>query len=116
MNLGTLFISQFYQQTDGFAMGGAAFSTTTYIYVQAHEETEISAVLHPPKVWERFDDDIYFIHFEEIEDFIKNVKWLELKKVITLNIYIYRTDESIYFCNIFVPLKKLGKNKVCMVL
>ena len=88
MNLGTLFISQFYQQTDGFAMGGPAFSTTTYIYVQAHEETGISTVLHPPKVWERFDDDIYFIHFEEIEDFIKNVKWLELKKVITLNIHI----------------------------
>ena len=55
------FNSQFYQQTDGVAMGGAASSTTAEIYMQAHESTAISTALHPPKVWERFVDDVYSI-------------------------------------------------------
>ena len=46
------FNSQFYQQTDGIAMGGPASSTTAEIYMQAHESTAISTALHPPKVWE----------------------------------------------------------------
>ena len=55
------FNSQFYQQTDGVAMGGPASSTTAEIYMQAHESTAISTALHPPKVWERFVDDVYSI-------------------------------------------------------
>ena len=53
------FNSQFYQQTDGVAMGGPASSTTAEIYMQAHESTAISTALHPPKVWERFVDDFW---------------------------------------------------------
>ena len=41
---------QFYQETDGIAMVGPASSTTTEIYMQAHERTAISTTLHPPKV------------------------------------------------------------------
>ena len=55
------FNSQFYQQTDGVAMGGPAFSTTAEIYMQVHENTAISTALHPPKVRERFVDDVYSI-------------------------------------------------------
>ena len=44
--------SQFYEQTDGVAMGGPASSTTTEIYMQGHERTAISTALHPPKVSE----------------------------------------------------------------
>ena len=43
------FNSQFYQQTDGVAMGGPASSTTAEIYMQAHESTAISMAL---QVWE----------------------------------------------------------------
>ena len=46
------FNSQFYQQTDGVALGGPASSTTTEIYMQAYEHTAITTALHPPKVWE----------------------------------------------------------------
>ena len=46
------FNSQFYQQTDGVAMGGPASSTTAEIYMQASESTAITTALHPPKVWE----------------------------------------------------------------
>ena len=46
------FNSQFYQQTDGVAMGGPASSTTAEIYMQAYECTAITTALHPPKVWD----------------------------------------------------------------
>ena len=52
------FNSQFNQQTDGVAMGGPASSTTAKIYMQAYEHTVITTALHPPKVWERFVDDV----------------------------------------------------------
>ena len=41
------FNSQFYQQTDGVAMGS---STTAEIYMQAYERTAITIALHPLKV------------------------------------------------------------------
>ena len=48
------FNSQVYQQAYSVRIRGAASSTTTEIYMQAHECTAISTVLHPPKIWERF--------------------------------------------------------------
>ena len=47
------FHSQFYQQTDGVAMGGPASSTTEQICMQAYEHTAITMALQPPKVWEQ---------------------------------------------------------------
>ena len=55
------FNSQFYQQTGGVAMGSPASSTTAEIYMQTDQSTAISTALHPPKVWERFGDDVYSI-------------------------------------------------------
>ena len=46
------FNSQFYQQTDGVALGTPVYSTTTEIHKQIHEETAIFAVLNLPRVWE----------------------------------------------------------------
>ena len=71
------FNSQFYQQTDGVAMGGPASSTTVEIYMQAYESTVISTALHPPKVCKRFVDDVYFIlkrtHLENFFHHINNL-------------------------------------------
>ena len=68
---------QFYQQTDGVAMGGTASSTTAETYMQAHESTAISTALHPPKAWERFVDDVYSIvkrtHLENFFHHINNL-------------------------------------------
>ena len=54
------FNSQFYQQTDGLAMGGPASTT-----------------LHPPKVWKQFVGDIYSIlkctHRENFFHYINNI-------------------------------------------
>ena len=58
-------------------MGGPASSTTAEIYMQAHESTAISTALHPPKVWERFVDDVYSIvkrtHLENFFHHINNL-------------------------------------------
>ena len=43
--------SQFYQQTEGVAMGAPASSTREEIYMQAHEHTAVSTALHPPRIW-----------------------------------------------------------------
>ena len=73
-----MFNSQFYQQTDGVAMGRLAFSTAAEIYMQAHEETTISTELHPPKFWKRYVDDAYSIlnraHLENIFHHIINLE------------------------------------------
>ena len=55
---------QFYQQTDGVAMGGPTYSSrkfTAEIYILDHEHTAISAALHPPKVWKQFVNEVYSI-------------------------------------------------------
>ena len=71
------FNSQFYQQTNGVAMGGPASSITAELYMQAPESTAISTALHPPKVWERFVDDVYSIvkrtHLENFFHHINNL-------------------------------------------
>ena len=52
-------------------------STTTEIYMQAHERTAISMELHPPKVREQFVDDVYSIlkhkHSENFSHHINNL-------------------------------------------
>ena len=68
---------QFYQQTDGVAVGRLASLTTSEIYMQAHEQTSISTALNPPKAWELFIDDVYSflkrIHFENFYNHICNL-------------------------------------------
>ena len=77
------FNSQFYQQTDGVAMGSPASSATAEIYMQAFERTAITTALHPPKVWEQFVDDVYSIlkrthlknFFHNINNLHQNIKF-----------------------------------------
>ena len=46
------FNDQFYQQTDGAAMGGPTSAIVSEIYMQALEMTAITTADHPPKIWE----------------------------------------------------------------
>ena len=79
------FNSQFYQQTDGVAMGGPASSTTAEIYMQAHESTAISTALHPPKVWERFVDDVYsIVKRTQLENFFHHINNLHQNITFTM--------------------------------
>ena len=61
----------------GVAMGGPASSTTAEIYMKAYERIAITTALHPPKVWERFVDDVYSIlkrtHLENFFHHINNL-------------------------------------------
>ena len=46
---------------DGVAMGGPVSSTTAEADTQSYECAAITIALHPPKIWERFVDDVYSI-------------------------------------------------------
>ena len=69
-------------------MGGPASSTTTEIYLQAHELTAISTALHHPKLWERYVDSVYSVakrthlenFFHHIIIFIKKLSLLRRRK------------------------------------
>ena len=71
------FNSQFYQQTDGVAMGGPAFSMTAETYLQCHEQTAPSTALNSTKDWEQFVDYFYSIlkrrHFGTFLHHINNL-------------------------------------------
>ena len=70
------FNSQFYQQTDGVAMGGPASSTATKIYMQAYEHTAITRALHPSKLWEQFFDIYSILKRMHLEFFFHHIKTL----------------------------------------
>ena len=58
-------------------MGSPASSSAAEIYVLAYERTAITTALHPPKVWQRFVDDVYSIfkrtHLENFFHHINNL-------------------------------------------
>ena len=64
-------------------MRGPASSTTVEIYMQAYERTAITTSLNPPKVWERFADDVFSIlkrtplenFFHHINNLHQNIKF-----------------------------------------
>ena len=70
-------------------MGGPGYSITAETLMQTQEQTAVSTVLHPAKVWERFVDGVYSIlkrtHlenvFHHIRIFIKTLRSLWRKKV-----------------------------------
>ena len=59
-------------------MGGPASSTTPEINMQACERTAVTTAMRPPKVWERFVDDVYSIlkrsHLENFFHRINNLQ------------------------------------------
>ena len=66
-------------------MGGPASSITAEIYMQAYERTAITAALHPPKVWERFVDDLYLIlERTHLENFFHHINNLDLNIKFTM--------------------------------
>ena len=55
------FNNQFYQQTDGAAMGGPTSAIVSEIYIQALEMIGITTADHPPKIWARHVDDVFSV-------------------------------------------------------
>ena len=64
-------------------MRGLASLSAAEIYLQAYENTALTTALHPPKIWERFVDDVYSIlkrtHleyiFHHINKLYQNIKF-----------------------------------------
>ena len=71
------FNGDFYQQTDGAAMGGPTSAIVSEIYMQSLKITAITTADHLPKVWERDVDDVFSIarkaYLQELLDHINNL-------------------------------------------
>ena len=71
------FNGDFYQQTDGAAMGGPTSAIVSEIYMQSLETTAITTADHPPKIWERHVDDVLSIvhkaYLQELPEHISNL-------------------------------------------
>ena len=70
------FNGDFYQQTDGAAMGSPTSVIVSEICIQSLETTAITTADHPPKVWELHVDDIvsivHKIYLQELLEQITN--------------------------------------------
>ena len=66
----------FYQQTDGAAMGGPTSAIVSEIYMKSLDTTAIRTADHPHKVWERLASDVVSIvrkaYLQELLDHINN--------------------------------------------
>ena len=90
-------------------MAGPASSTTAEIYMQAYERTAITTALHPPKVWERFINDVYSIFkrtyldksFQYINNLYQNTKFTSEEesngKLVFLDTLLKRNNREILY-------------------
>ena len=71
------FNGNFYQQTDGAAMGGSTSAIVSEIYMQSLKTTAITTADYPPKVWECDVDDtfsiVHKIYLQEVLEHINNL-------------------------------------------
>ena len=71
------FNGDFYQQTDGAAVGGPTSAIVSEIYMQSLETTAIRTADHPPKVWKGHVNDVFSIvhktYVQEVLEHINNL-------------------------------------------
>ena len=84
--LGTLLILSLTNKLMALPLGRPASPTTAKIYMQAYERTALTTALHPPKVWERFLNDVYSIFKRSI--------WKTFSIISTIFIKILTTGVS----------------------
>ena len=78
------FSGDFYQQTDGAAMGGSTSAIVSEIYMQSLETTAITTADHLPKVWERRLDDVFLIvHKIYLQELLEHINNLHLQTQFT---------------------------------
>ena len=71
------FSGDFYQQTDGAAMGGPTSAIVSEIYIQSLGTTAITTADHHPKVWERHVDDVFStVHKTYLQELLEHINSL----------------------------------------
>ena len=71
------FNGDFYQQTDGAAMGEPTSAIVSEIYMQSLETTAITTADHPLKVWERHVDDVFsIVHKTCLQELLEHINSL----------------------------------------
>ena len=75
------FNEDFYQQTDGAAIGGPTSAIVSEIYKQSLEKAAITTADHPPKAWERHVDDVFsIVHQVYLQEPLEHINNLHPKE------------------------------------
>ena len=77
-NMYFLFQDQFFEQTNGAAMGLPVSQIVANIYMEAFEHRAITTALNPQKTWRRHADDTFVIqHQSHMEKFFKHINTVD---------------------------------------
>ena len=80
-----IFNGTYYQQTEEVAMGRPTSSVVAEIYMQAKEATALTTTSHPPKVWERYVDDVFsVIQKSNLHNFFQHINSVHPKSKFTM--------------------------------
>ena len=102
-----LFDGQFFEQTEGAAMGSPVSPIVANICMEAFEDRAINTGLHPPKIWKRYVDDTFVIQQEsQKEEFFQHINQVDTS--IKFNIEEAGPDGSIPFLELLITPKADG--------
>ena len=66
-----LFQGQYYEQTEGAAMGSPVSPVLANLYMEFFEDRTLSTAVNPPRWWKRFVDDTFLQHINSVDPAIQ---------------------------------------------
>ena len=106
-NTNFIFQGNYYEQTEGAAMGSPLSPIIANIYMEAFEKQAISTAPHPPTFWRRFVDDTFVVIQKTKEDsFFNHLNTIDEKIQFTRE--ESRSDGSMPFLDTLVTINGDG--------
>ena len=68
-----IYQGQFYQQSEGAAMGSPLGPIVANIFMEKFEEEALATAPHPPSLWKRYVDDTFVIQEEQDKNEFSNI-------------------------------------------
>ena len=101
-----LFLGNYYEQTQGAAMGSSVSLVLANLYMEVFEDKALSTVVNPPRWWERFVDDTFVIlKKDHKEEFLQHINSVDPSIQFTTE--EQKEDGSMPFLDILVILRKM---------
>ena len=102
-----VFQGQYYEQTEGAAMGSPLSPIIANIYMEHFETRALETAPHPPTLWKRYVDDTFVIIETTYKDeFFQHINGIEQKIQFTTE--ITRADGSLPFLDTLVTVQEDG--------
>jgi len=101
-----VFQGEFFQQTDGAAMGSPVSPIIANLYMETFEHLAISTAPSPPRVWKRYVDDTFcIIKKDAVEEFMVHLNSLRPSIKFTME---REEDRSLPFLDVLLKRKEDG--------